>query len=126
MEPDRPLSAEEKRQQLKEQYKRELLEHRQKMKQLANARRIQGVERTLSELEAGPLSNADDVLDQIQHRTAHAEARLDLALEKPTQATDLPPDLTRTLGDAELALPRPTDDVVQAPTPTKTLGDDVV
>jgi hypothetical protein len=125
MEPDRPLSSEEKRRLLKEQYKRELLEHRQKMKQLANARRMQKVERTLNELEAGPVSNADDVLDQIQHQIAQAEARLDLALEKPTQATDLPPDLTRTLGDAELAPPRPIDDVVQAPTPTKTLGDQV-
>ncbi len=124
MDPDRPLSAEEKRQQLKEQYKRELLDHRNKMRQLANARRLREIEHTLRELESGPVSHADNILARMEQRNAEADARLDMALDNVASSSPLHSLPTRTLGDEELIPPRPSEDAVQASQLAKTLGDE--
>jgi hypothetical protein len=118
MSSERELSPAEKRAQLKEelkaQFKREMLEDQAKLKQLqeqaVSNRRLTEVEQALQALENGPVDDSDVWISKLNTATTLNEIKLEMGLAKASAATEAPKSTesidpsSRTIAD-EQSLP---------------------
>lgn len=132
-DPTRKLSGAELREQLKEQYKRELLARKQWLEQAKEASKTAKLAGALDKVQQlANLADTDDTdewVRRLNEVSALSEAKLELSLDSPVPPKeDSPPTTTKSLGDEERS-PTPTPEppeTIPPPSPNKTLGDEAV
>ena len=75
------MTGEEKRQKLKEQYKKELLERRAFIEKAKALRKMQRINKALTDMESAMHDDSDQWIDILNQETALSEAKMEMMME---------------------------------------------
>ncbi|MEM6632882.1 MAG: hypothetical protein AAF694_24640 [Bacteroidota bacterium] len=76
------MTGEEKRQQLKEQYKKELLERKAFLEKAKTLRKMQRINKALSEMESALHDDSDEWINKLNEESALSEAKMEILMEE--------------------------------------------
>ena len=80
------MTGEEKRNILKEQYKRDLQKRKEFLENVKNLRHQNNINKALGEMLEGMNDDSDDWINQLNQETALSEAKFEMALDQATEA----------------------------------------
>lgn len=80
------MTGEEKRRQMKEQYKRDLKLRKEFLDKAKNLRNQQNINKAISEMMDGMKDDSEDWINQLNQETALTEAKFDVALDEAKAA----------------------------------------
>lgn len=76
------MTGEEKRKQLKEQFKRDLKLKKEFLAKAKKLRQMQNINKALGDLESQTKDDSDDLIAQLNQETALTEAKLEMAMDE--------------------------------------------
>lgn len=76
------MSGEEKRRQLKEQYKKELKERRDFIEKAKALRKMQRINKAITDMESAMHDDSDQWIDILNQETALSEAKMEMLMEE--------------------------------------------
>ena len=76
------MTGEEKRQQLKEQYKKELLERKAFLEKAKTLRKMQRINKAISEMESALHDDSDEWINKLNEESALSEAKMEILMEE--------------------------------------------
>lgn len=79
------MTGEEKRRQLKEQYKAELAKRKEILDQAKKLRKMQRINHALNEMKAALNDDSDEWIEQLNRESALTEAKLDVMMDSTQQ-----------------------------------------
>lgn len=98
---DEQLSGEEKRQKMKEQFKKELREKKEFLEKVKGLRRVTSINKALEDMV--PTDDSQDWIDKLNQETAFNDAKMEMALETANQkAADAATEAENVMDDAEI------------------------
>ena len=89
------MTGEEKRRQLKEQYKKDLKLRKEFLEKAKKLRNISNVNKALTEMTDGLTDDSDDWISKINQETALTEAKLEMALDEASETQKKLEDLAK-------------------------------
>ena len=75
------MTGEEKRRQLKEQYKKDLMERKEILQKMKALHKMKRINHALEEMKSALNDDSEDWIDQLNQETAFTEAKLEVALD---------------------------------------------
>jgi Mg2+ and Co2+ transporter CorA len=131
--PLEPYDSLADREKMKEEFKKELQFRQQLLQQVQQKKQLDAVNRALHEMEnmMNSLSDADDIIEQLDAATALAKAKIEMGLEQVADTTvelsdnanHTEKNVSKTLGDEEVFHPKTNAIKADTNTPRKSLGD---
>ncbi|MEM8900531.1 MAG: hypothetical protein AAGC85_20620 [Bacteroidota bacterium] len=89
------MTGEEKRRQLKEQYKKDLKLRKEFLEKAKKLRNMSNVNKALTEMTDGLTDDSDDWISKINQETALTEAKLEMALDEASETQQKLEDLAK-------------------------------